>query len=152
MKTKKLTTIAIFAALYVVLCLAFSPISYGTIQVRVATILAVASAINKKAAVGTVIGVAIANFFSPLGLIDVAFGCVASGIGCFVASKSKSILFTVFAYPVITGTIVGAELSIVYNIGYVASAISVFLGNFIACAIGAALLNIKTVKSIVRAE
>jgi len=62
---------AIYAALYVTLALAFGPMSYGQLQLRVANVLlGLIPILGWPAVIGQGIGVFIANVDSPLGPID----------------------------------------------------------------------------------
>lgn len=76
---------AITAALYVVLTLVFTPISFGSVQIRVATGLYQFVAVDKRYYLGMVLGVTIANLFSPFGLVDVLAGLVVTGGGLALA-------------------------------------------------------------------
>lgn len=61
-RTVLVATAAVYAAMYVVLALAFSPISYGVINLRVANILmGLVPLIGWPAVVGQGLGVFIAN-------------------------------------------------------------------------------------------
>ncbi len=67
--TKKIIRIAVVAALYAVLTLALSWISFNSIQFRVAEILIILCFFRKDYVYSLVIGCAIANCFSPMGSI-----------------------------------------------------------------------------------
>ena len=150
MNYKNVSGCAIIAALYFVLCSAFSPLSFGPVQVRIATALVMAVSINKKIWPGVLVGVTLANFFSPLGVIDVAFGLVGSGIGVFFVVKTKKIVHSAVLYSIATGIIVGIELAIIYSMPYIYAALSVFGGNLVSCIIGMFLLKAKTIQNIIK--
>ena len=78
MKTKQWVTNVIIAALYVVLTLISSPIAYGAVQFRISEVLNHLVVFNKKYIVGILIGVVIANLFSPLLPYDLIFGVLHS--------------------------------------------------------------------------
>ena len=69
------------AAIYVVLCIVFEPISYGAIQTRVAEALTVLPFFTPAAVPGLFIGCLAANLLGGGILLDVAFGSVATLIG-----------------------------------------------------------------------
>lgn len=150
MNHKSIIGCGIIAALYFVLCTAFSPLSFGPVQVRIATALVMAVSINKKIWPGVLAGVALANFFSPLGIIDVAFGLAGSGLGMIFVVKLKNIVYSSIAYSIATGVIVGVELAMVYSMPYIYAALSVFAGNFLSCIIGVFLIKTKTIQNIVK--
>lgn len=76
-----MTQAAMIAAIYVVLCIVFEPISYGAIQTRVAEALTVLPFFTPAAVPGLFIGCLAANLLGGGILLDVAFGSVATLIG-----------------------------------------------------------------------
>lgn len=150
MNYKNVSGCGIIAALYFVLCSVFSPLSFGPVQVRIATALVMAVSINKKIWPGVLVGVTLANFFSPLGVIDVAFGLVGAGIGVFFVVKTKNIVHSAVLYSIATGVIVGIELAIIYSMPYIYAVLSVFGGNLVSCIIGVFLLKAKTIQNIIK--
>ena len=72
---------AMIAAIYVVLCIAFAPISYGAIQVRVAEALTILPYFTPAAIPGLFIGCLIANLVGGSIVIDVIGGSIATLIG-----------------------------------------------------------------------
>lgn len=84
MKTNKvlfMTQAAMIAAVYVVLCVVFQPISYGAIQTRIAEALTILSFFTPAAIPGLFIGCLIANLLGGGILADVICGSVATLIG-----------------------------------------------------------------------
>jgi uncharacterized membrane protein len=65
MKTRDLTLVAIFAALYAALVYVFAPISFLALQFRVAGVLRPAIAKKRILVIGYAIGVVVGNLFSP---------------------------------------------------------------------------------------
>lgn len=80
-KVQFMTQAAMIAAIYVVLCIVFEPISYGAIQTRVAEALTVLPFFTSAAVPGLFIGCLAANLLGGGILLDVAFGSVATLIG-----------------------------------------------------------------------
>ena len=72
---------AIIAALYVVLTLVFQPISFGSIQLRIAEALTIMPLFTFAAVPGLFIGCLIANLSGGAVIIDVIFGSLATLIG-----------------------------------------------------------------------
>ena len=77
-KVQFMTQAAMIAAIYVVLCIVFEPISYGAIQTRVAEALTVLPFFTPAAVPGLFIGCLVANLLGGGILLDVAFGSVAT--------------------------------------------------------------------------
>ena len=80
-KVQFMTQAAMIAAIYVVLCIVFEPISYGAIHTRVAEALTVLPFFMPAAVPGLFIGCLAANLLGGGILLDVAFGSVATLIG-----------------------------------------------------------------------
>ena len=68
----------LIAALYAVLCLVLQPIAYGSLQFRPSEAMALLPLILPAAVPGLTIGCAIANLWSPFGLVDIVFGSLAT--------------------------------------------------------------------------
>ena len=71
MQSKSLSIVIVFATLYPALTLGLYPVSYGQVQIRISDALyPLIGLFGFPALLGCVIGHAIANLFSPLGIID----------------------------------------------------------------------------------
>lgn len=134
MKTKDLVLQAFIAALYVALSYMLAPFTYGPIQVRVAEALLILVLISPKHSIGIIIGCFITNLGSPLGLIDIIFGTLATTLTCVAMAYTKNKYVALLWPSVINGIIVGiiltyavyGELTLIMNIA------SVFIGEFVA--------------------
>ncbi len=74
MKTKDLSIITVYAALYAAMVIVFSPISFAALQFRLAGVLRPGIAKKKELAIGYALGVVVANLFSPiLGVYELVF-------------------------------------------------------------------------------
>lgn len=58
-----------------------APLSFGAVQLRASELFNHLAAFNKRYILAVAIGCAIANMFSPLGIVDVAFGTIGTIIG-----------------------------------------------------------------------
>lgn len=142
MNSEKLRTmcrVAIVAALYVALT-TLNPISWGTVQFRIATLLCVLPFYDKKYSPAILLGVGIANAFSPLGVIDVAAGLLAHGschaLFVFGPFKKLPVAAKTVALAVLVALIVGAELTMVYHIPLLLNVASLFISTLIILFIG----------------
>ena len=79
-KSKYFAEIAIIAAIYIVLTVGLSFISYSNIQFRISEALLVLVLFRKSAIPGLILGCFIANLFSPLGIPDLIFGTLGTVI------------------------------------------------------------------------
>ena len=132
---KDLSSIAIICAMYVALTLGISPLSYGPLQFRISEALILLCFYNKKYGYSISLGCLIANFFSPLGWVDIVFGTLSTILPCIFICLSKK-LFVASLWPTLfVGLIVGAELSIVYEIPFFITVLEVAFGEFVCVTI-----------------
>ena len=79
--TRRIAHGAIIAAVYVVLCIIFQPISYGPIQFRIAEALTIMPLFTPAAIPGLFVGCILANIIGQGVIMDVIFGSLATLIG-----------------------------------------------------------------------
>jgi uncharacterized membrane protein len=134
---KTISMNAIVCAMYVALCVALNPISFGALQFRVATLLLPLGFQDKRFANGLILGVILANLTSSLGLIDVLVG--------FTIQFTMYYLFPYYiknkwihgiAYAVLSGTLVALELLSVLHIPFLYSFVTVGLSGLILYEVG----------------
>lgn len=101
-----LTQAALIAAVYVALCMAFAPISYGEIQVRVAEALVILPFFTPAAIPGLFVGCILANIFGGSILMDVIFGSFATLIGAMGSYYLRSSRFLTLLPPVVSNTLI----------------------------------------------
>ncbi|MDD3171054.1 MAG: QueT transporter family protein [Bacilli bacterium] len=133
MKTKsgihRILRLAIVAALYVVLTVSLSFLSYGDIQFRVAEILILLCFFKKDYGISLVIGCAVANMFSPMGIVDVIFGTIATIISVLFIMKCHNLIIASLFPVIFNGVIIGLELYYVLELPLIMSMISVAIGE-----------------------
>lgn len=105
-KVTFLTRAAMIAAVYVVLCAAFAPISYGEIQVRVAEALVILPFFTPAAIPGLFVGCVIANVMGGSIMLDVVFGSLATLIGAVGSWHLRSNRFLVLLPPIMANTMI----------------------------------------------
>lgn len=116
--TEKLVAAAIIGALYAVLTMLLSPISYGPLQFRVSEVLCILPYFLPFTAWGLFFGCVIANLVSAAGILDVVFGSLATLCACLCMAKlgekdSRANKVLACTMPVLwNGVIVGATLTI----------------------------------------
>ncbi len=130
MNIKKLVKIAITAALYAAFTMAIAPLSYGAVQFRFSEVMTLLAFIDPLYIPGLVLGCALSNIYSPLGIIDVLVGTTATLISVYMISKTKS-LFIATLWPTINCVFVGAELYFVLHQPFWISTLYVCLGEFV---------------------
>ncbi|HBH12011.1 MAG TPA: QueT transporter family protein [Clostridiales bacterium] len=158
---KKITTdylvkSAIIAALYIAVTLVFQAVSYGQIQFRISEIFVLFAFIDPAYLGGLTLGCAIANFFSPFGLIDVVFGTTATFLALLfiifirrmMGMDLKSLFLSSFGPVISNGIIIGFQLNYILNLPLIPSIIFVALGEFaVVSVIGTFVFRSLIVKS-----
>ena len=127
--TKNIAITGITAALYVVMTLAIAPLAYGAVQFRFSELMVLFVYINPAFAPGLVLGCAIANCFSPLGIVDVIFGTMGTLCTVIAISKTKN-LFVATLWPTVFCIFVSIELYFISGLPFLATTATVMLGEF----------------------
>ena len=91
MNSRMIVRQAVVAAIYTVLTIVLSGISYGPLQFRVTEVMTLLPFYNKEYIWGITVGCIIANLASPFGIIDVIVGSFASFLAAYFMSKIKNI-------------------------------------------------------------
>ena len=118
---RKLARCAVVAALYVVLCMALQPFSYGAVQVRVAEALCLLPVFGAEYIVGVVLGCFLANLLGST-IVDVIFGTLATLLACVVTYKLRNVRFKGLAIvpslpPVLfNAVIIGIEIAVMFPV------------------------------------
>ena len=151
---RKLARCAVVAALYVVLCMALQPFSYGAVQVRVAEALFLLPVFGAEYIVGVVLGCFLANLLGST-IVDVIFGTLATLLACVVTYKLRNVRFKGLAIvpslpPVIfNAVIIGIEIAVMFPdpsssaplwLACITNGISVGIGELISCTVLGVLL------------
>lgn len=138
---KKAAQNSVIAALYAILTI-INPIGYGPIQLRISDMLFVLPFFNRDYIPGIVIGVAIANFYSPLGILDVLVGITTCLISYSISKYIRDIFTNVIICSITIGTLVGAEINCISNVPFATTALSVGISTFIITFIGTKTIEI----------
>lgn len=145
-RSRFLAQAALIAAVYVVLCVTFSPISYGEIQVRVAEALVILPYFTPAAVPGLFIGCFISNMLGGSIVLDMVFGSIATllgAVGTYYLRRNKVLMMLP---PVISNTLI---VPFVLRFGYGVNLpipfmmLTVGIGEVIAvCVFGTVLLRV----------
>lgn len=139
--------LAIITALYVTLTIVLSFMSYGNIQFRIAEILILLCFFRKDYSIALILGCAIANFFSPLGIVDVIFGTLATAISVLFVMKSKNLVVASIFPVIFNGIIIGLELYYVLSLPLLLSMASVAIGEAVVVMVLGNLIFFKLKKN-----
>ena len=142
---RKLVRCGVVAAIYVVLCMALQPLSYGAVQVRVAEALCLLPVFGAEYIAGVVLGCFLANLLGST-IVDVIFGTLATLLACLVTYKPP-VLFN--------AVIIGIEIAVMFPdptssapiwLACITNGISVGIGELISCTVLGVLL-VKIIES-----
>ena len=138
-KINKIVISGVVAGIYAVMTVAFSGISYGGVQFRVAEALMLLCVFRKEYCVALSVGCLVSNMFSPVPL-DMIIGTLATVVAVipiYLVGKlynKKPLLTHVIAslFPVISnGVIVGLELNYFFGQPLALSMLRVALGELV---------------------
>lgn len=127
--TRFIVRTAIAAALYAALTLVLAPIGFGPLQFRVSEIMVLLVLIDKKYLTGLTLGAVIANYFSPLGIVDMVVGGSATFLSLYLMTKTKNLYLAAFWPCIVNGIMVGGALSWFYALPFPVIAAQVFVGQ-----------------------
>ena len=150
LSVRKLSRCAVVAALYVVLCMALQPFSYGAVQVRVAEALCLMPVFGAEYIFGVVLGCFLANLLGST-IVDVIFGTLATLLACIATYKLRNLRFKGLALaaslpPVVfNAVIIGIEIAVPSSsaplwLACITNGISVGIGELISCTVLGVLL------------
>ena len=140
--TKFLARSAAIAAVYASLTLILSPISFGSMQLRASEALSVLAYFSPTAVVGLAIGCAVANMWSPYGLVDIIFGSLATLLAAYITYKLPKRGVWKYIAPLPSVIINSAVISAVITFSAANSQVSmqIFLANALSIALPQALV------------
>lgn len=150
-RTNRMVRCAMIAAVYVVLCLALQPFSYGAVQVRLAEALCLLPVFGPEYIVGVTLGCLLANALGST-VIDVVFGTLATLLACLVTYALRNVRVKGLALPaslppvLFNAVIVGWEISVFFSDTPATLPVTLFnmltvgIGEVISCCILGVLL------------
>lgn len=109
MTSRKLTLYGLITAIYVVLSLSFAELSFGPFQFRLAELLNLGVFYSPGLILPISLGCAIANTFSPFGLVDVVVGTLHTYISLRAMSYVKKD-WQAALMPALFSFIIGGEI------------------------------------------
>lgn len=132
---KNMTRLALVAAMYAVLTVVIAPLAFGEIQFRFSEVLVLLCFYRKDYAPALIVGCFIANLFSPMGLMDIIFGTLATAAAVIPMYYMKNIYLAALLLIVSNGIIVGTELTIAFGTPIWLNMLSVAFGELVVVGI-----------------
>lgn len=140
--TQNLVRLALVAALYAGLTLAVPGLSFGPIQFRLSELLVLLCFYRRDYSISLILGCFIANCFSPMALMDMIFGTLATAIAVIPMFSVKNIWLASLLPVISNAVIIGIELYIAFGEPLWAGILSVGLGELVVItAVGCPLFN-----------
>ncbi len=120
LKNKKIRTadiarLALVAAAYAALTLAVPGLGFGGIQFRLSEVLVLLCFYRRDYSIALIVGCFIANCFSPMAVMDMVFGTLATAIAVIPMYSIRNIWVASLLPVVSNGVIVALELLICYG-------------------------------------
>ena len=143
--TKRIAIFGLVAAVYVVLTVSLSFMSYGGIQFRIAEALTLLCFYKKQYIIPLTLGCAIANLFSPMVAIDLPFGTIATFLALFLMIKCRNIYIASLMPVIVNAVIIAIELNIALKLPIWISMLQVAAGEF-ACVSILGVILFKTIE------
>lgn len=147
MNVKFLAVSGIIGALYIAITMLIAPLAFGEVQFRISEMLNHLAVFNPRFAVGVVIGVFIANLFSPLGMYDLIFGVgqsiIALGLIIFIGKYVKNIVARLMINTLIftvTMFIIAFELNLALELPFLWTWLTVAAGELVVMAVGVPIM------------
>lgn len=147
MNVKFLATSGIIAALYIAVTMLVAPFGFTEVQFRISEMFNHLVVFNPRFSIGIIIGVFIANLFSPLGMYDLLFGVghsiITLGLLIIICKYVKNIVARLVINTLLftlTMFIIAYELNLALELPFLWTWLTVALGEFVVLAVGAPIM------------
>lgn len=134
-EVRNLARLAVVAALYAALTLALPGISFGLVQFRFSEILVLLCFYRRDYSAALIIGCFIANCFSPMALMDMLFGTLATAIAVLPMYSVKNIWLASLLPVISNAVIIAIELFIAFDQPIWLGMLTVGLGELVVITI-----------------
>lgn len=114
-RTADIARLALVAAAYAALTLAVPGLGFGGIQFRLSEVLVLLCFYRRDYSIALIVGCFIANCFSPMAVMDMVFGTLATAIAVIPMYSIRNIWVASLLPVVSNGVIVALELLICYG-------------------------------------
>ncbi len=107
---QRIARLSLVTALYAAVTLALPALSFGLVQFRLSELLVLLCFYRKDYSIALILGCFIANCFSPMALMDMVFGTLATAIAVLPMFYIRNIWLASLLPVVSNAAIIGAEL------------------------------------------
>ncbi len=144
---KNLARLAVAAALYAALTLALPGISFGLINLRFSEILVLLCFYRRDYSAALIVGCFIANCFSPMALMDMVFGTLATAIAVLPMFSVRNIWLAAMLPVISNAVIVGWELYLAFSQPLWLGMLTVGAGELVVVTVGCVLFRFAAEKN-----
>ncbi|MDS1030555.1 QueT transporter family protein [Bacillota bacterium LX-D] len=139
----KIARAGLIAALYIVLCLALQPLSYGIVQIRFAESLTLLPMLFPEAIPGVFVGALVANSFGGLGLVDIIGGSLTTLLAAYVTYVFRNSIIAYLSPILFNAIFVSLYLHVIFKWPYWATVLSIGLSEaFVVFTLGHLLITV----------
>lgn len=125
MNTKVLVRAGIIAAVYVVLTMVLTPISFQAIQFRVSEALTVLPILFPEAVPALFVGVLVSNILGGVGLIDIIGGSLTTLIAAYVTYRYRKSIIAYLSPIILNAFLISAYLHAIFDLPYWLTVLSI---------------------------
>lgn len=145
--TQETTKMALVTSLYVVVTVALAVVSFGAVQIRLSEMFNYLALYNKRYIWAITLGVAIANFSSPNGLLDVVVGSVCTFLVLVVnyqvtkriQNMKYKMVITAIVFALSMFTVAG-QLTFLYGLPFFYNWLIIGLGELLSMTVGGIII------------
>lgn len=112
-KTRLIAACGILAAMYAVITLITTPLSYGLVQFRLSEALVVLCAFEPMLGIGITLGCFLSNLFSTVTALDMVIGTLATALACLWTGRCRRPWLVPLPNILLNGLLVGGMLAFV---------------------------------------
>ncbi|KRM13324.1 QueT transporter family protein [Paucilactobacillus suebicus] len=142
-----ITKTAVVAALYLVITLFLSTLSFGVVQIRIAEMFNYLVLFNKRYLWGVTLGVFLSNFASPTWTLDVPIGTASTFIVLIIVMLLTKPIKSMLVKFVLTAIVVSLsmftiawELNIMTKAPFLAGWLTIGLGELLSMTVGGIII------------
>ncbi|WP_227763006.1 QueT transporter family protein [Zhaonella formicivorans] len=125
----KIARAGLIAAIYIVLCIALQPLSYGVVQIRFAEALTLLPMLFPEAIPGLFIGALVANLYGPVGMVDVIGGSLTTLVAAYGTYFFRNSVLAYLSPVVLNAIFVSLYLHLFFEWPYWATVLSIGLSE-----------------------
>lgn len=148
MKVENLAKNAILISIYI-LAVNINPIGFMAIQFRIAEALSAVPFFNRKFVPALIIGGALANLYSPIGLIDMAVGGACAAITYTFSKFIKNNYINSLIFALCSGILVALELFYTAGTPYLLTVLTVGFPTLLIISLAVYIIDHTKLKNII---